>query len=201
MSNPQQPKRRWYDIHSDTAKFIETISVFPNDVQSIVCNALTHMADVEFHASELIHRYKSIGKERVLALYQSKKKRRKYDQNPFVHTTMNYGAILSDEQRTILMAKATEVIYVTLEYFGLCTTFETQPELSEITRLAEETIQNGGKSARAYLAEVKTVFQKTKTQKTDVTDVKVEKDVPKKPDTLPKSDLQQRVDDDRIRLD
>ena len=96
----------------------------------------------------------------MLALYQSKKKRRRYDKNQFVHTTMNYGVVLPDHHLRDLMKRVNVVIHFTAEYFGICKAYDTEPELEQISAVADETIKSGDKAAREYLSRIKGLFEK-----------------------------------------
>jgi hypothetical protein len=167
MNTDPKPTRRWYDGPSDTTKFIETLSAFPEDAQSVICVSITRLADTQFHAHELLDQAKTLGADQVMALYQAKQKRRHYDKNPYVHTTMNYGTALPEEQRNMLMGKAIGVIRITLEYFSLCNKFRTLPELPVISRLAEESIHKGDAVAHASLGEMRAIFLRSKGHKTN----------------------------------
>ncbi len=158
MATHPPSARRWYDAYPDVTRFIRAIQVFPAEVQSIICKAVVEMANLEFRVEEQLNQHRSLGSEKLRAFYLARNKRRTYDQNQYVHQTMNYTAILSEENRQFLMQKANEVISLTIDYFGLCKHYQKTPSMDDVSKITEHSIQDGVSAARRYMRQVREIF-------------------------------------------
>jgi len=83
-------KYRFYDQEPSVSQAVELLLVLPQEMQSIIADGISLIAEQEFRANELMKELKSLGTEKVLAVYKSKQKKRAYDKNHAVHRAINY---------------------------------------------------------------------------------------------------------------
>jgi hypothetical protein len=144
-------KKRFYDEDPTVSQAVEALFIFPDEIQSIIAQAFAKIAERDCNAAEILKEFRTLGSERVLALYKSKKKQRKYDKNPTVHNAMNYLMVMDEKSRRFLATKVIELIGFMQTYFGVCRQHSTSPELSAIEAIAGAYAENGPAAAKTFL--------------------------------------------------
>lgn len=171
---PPTPKRRWYDQDELIAYFVHTMEAFPNEVQKIIAEGITQLADDQFQANEILESRRTIGREKVLALFKSKQYQRKYDGQPLFHKAMNYFFILNERNRKTIVQKSNEVLNFSVDYFQMCETYEQDPDLKQVSTITHSCLREGGEKAQLFLRGVKEAFQRSKPRsKTTIQDDKI----------------------------
>lgn len=89
--------KRWYDSNPKTNKLLELLTPIPQGIQDEISMMIINFVNLYRKNRSLEETPISIGKERVLGLYQSEKKRRWYDNNAALLSTMNVIATLPEE--------------------------------------------------------------------------------------------------------
>lgn len=151
-------KQRWYEQDPLLKQSIELLQAFPDEILTIVAEGVNQIAEDEFKAEELIRSYKSIGQEKILALYKSKNKKRSYDKNPTMHKTVNYILLISEENRTILAKKIIELVSVVRDYFQICKESQNRPVSTQVKSLRDDYIAKGLKAAQEKLKQIRQSF-------------------------------------------
>jgi hypothetical protein len=151
-------KKRFYDQDPSVSQAIELLLIFPEEMQAVIADGLSTIAEQEFRANEMINDFKSMGSDKVLALYKSKQKKRKYDKNPTVHRAMNYMMILSPENRVIISKKILEMITFLQGYLITCKNLTTAPSLNGVERIRDVYVQFGPDDVRHFLAAMQEEF-------------------------------------------
>lgn len=151
-------KKRFYDQDPSVSQAIELLLVFPEDMQAVIADGLSTIAEQEFQANEIINDFKSLGTEKVLAIYKSKQKQRSYDNNPTVHRALNYMMILSPENRLFISKRIIELIGYLQDYLKTCKLHEATPTLPSVERIRDVYIQFGPEDASRFLQAMEQEF-------------------------------------------
>ena len=153
-------KKRFYDQDVNVSNAVEMFLLFPETLQEIIAEGLAQIAEIEYQANEALKDIRSLGTERVLALYKSKQKKRKYDQNPTVHKAMNYLMVISPENRHFLANRIIELMGYIQDYLKTCQMYTTSPEADKVQVLTDLYVQLGSDECRKFLTSVQTEFKR-----------------------------------------
>jgi hypothetical protein len=162
LKEKQQPmsNRRFYEDHPTVKTAVESLFLFPDDIQRIIARGFSIIAERDCNALELLKEFRTLGSERVLALYKSKKKQRKYDQNPIVHEAMNYMLVMNEKSRVFLASKVIELVGFMQTYLKLCKQYATAPETEAIEAISHTYVEHGPEKAKAFLSQLDSEFKK-----------------------------------------
>jgi hypothetical protein len=149
---------RWYDRHVNLSLAVKLLLLFPDAVQSIVCEAIMLIADREFDANEKMKSFRTLGRERILGLYKSKNKRRDYDQNELMHRAMNYLFILSEDNREFMADHILKMVQYIEHYFQTCHRAQMNPSPETIADITRTYMENGGKETEQFLHQLREEF-------------------------------------------
>ena len=158
MEMKKQHFQRWYDKKPEMSRSIQILASFPTEIQSIVSKGIVEMADKEFAANELVRSYKSLGAEKVLGLYKSKKKMRTLDKNPDVHQAMTYLYVLSEDNQLTMAHKILDLMEYIHKYFSTCKTYSQQADEKTLMLLTKTYIHQGKENAQSFLKELEVIF-------------------------------------------
>lgn len=147
----QGKNNRWYDQDPTLSKSVHLIGTFPNEIQGIVAEAIMRLAERECNIKELLENLRSLGPDKVLGMYKSKNKRRKYDGNGTVHQALNYMFILSDSNRLFMAGKIIEIVNHIYDYLRICKTFRRLPDPGDIQAVVNAYLELGGVHATRLL--------------------------------------------------
>ena len=89
--------QRWYDQPGQESirTSLKFLTSLPDEFLTIVAEGILKVAENEFKPAEL----KALGVEKVMAIHKSKNKARPEDNNPYLHKSVNYLAIMSSFQQ------------------------------------------------------------------------------------------------------
>ena len=144
-------KQRWYDQKQQVATAIEMLLTLPEELQTIICRSVVLLANREFKAEEQLHNLKSLGTDKVLALFKSKNKKRHYDQNQTAHVALNYMGFLSEDNQQFMVVSITDMMGLVREYLQLCKTTEQSPEHVHIGALTDGYVTQGKEATDVIL--------------------------------------------------
>ncbi len=147
----KQKNNRWYDQDPTLSKSVQLIDTFPSEIQSIVAEAIMQLAERECNIKELLDNLRSLGPDKVLGMYKSKNKRRRYDGNSSVHQALNYMFILSDNNRLFMAGKIIEIVNHIYDYLRICKTFRKLPDPDDIQAVVDAYLELGGLHATRLL--------------------------------------------------
>jgi hypothetical protein len=162
-------KYRFYDQESSVSQAVELLLVLPNDMQSIIADGISLIAEQEFRANELMNELKSLGTEKVLAVYKSKQRKRAYDKNQAVHRAINYLMVLSENNRLWISKRIVGLMAHLQDYLKTCRLYSAQPTQQSVDQLTTVYVKFGPDEVKSYLKAVEAEFisqgrQKTPTQ-------------------------------------
>lgn len=152
--------RRFYEEHPTVRKAVESLFLFPDDIQRIIAKGFSIIAERDCNAVELLKEFRTLGTERVLSLYKSKKKQRKYDKNPVVHDAMNYMLVMNEKSRVFLASKVIDLVGFMQDYLHVCKTHSTAPQIETVETIATTYIEHGPEQAKAFIKQLDAEFKK-----------------------------------------
>jgi hypothetical protein len=152
------PGQRWHDNQGELSTLMDLLDSIPESIRPHISEALTQRADQDFQVSEILSTLKSLGKDKILALHQAQKKRRKYDQDPDLHKIANTFLVIPEAERVAFAGKFLEFTSLMVDYMANCETFGTEPKESDLQRMRELFVATGEQAVREYLMEVHQTF-------------------------------------------
>ncbi|MEB3287212.1 MAG: hypothetical protein VKJ04_06885 [Vampirovibrionales bacterium] len=139
---------RWYEKNPKLNQCVKLLEAFPMEIQTIISDGIVTLSVRECQADEVYAQLKSLGTEKVMALYKSHKKQRSYDKNPSMHKAMNYMYVLPEEHQTFLAEQTLDLVNNIYDYFKSCKAFDHEPTPDEIGRVAKTFIEGGSEEAK-----------------------------------------------------
>jgi hypothetical protein len=155
-----QHQRRWYDRNAKISKSIELFETCPVEFQAIVADGMAKLAEKEFHAHELIKTFRSLGPEKVLAMFKAKNRRRKYDQDPTSHKAITYLGILSEENQLLMANQLIELITCIYDYLSHCKEYFCSPNIDDVNTVKNTYIHHGIPATKDFLNTLRKELQK-----------------------------------------
>jgi hypothetical protein len=151
-------KYRFYDQDTNVSQAVELLLVLPQDMQSIIADGISLIAEQEFRANELMNELKSLGTEKVLAVYKSKQKKRAYDKNQAVHRAINYLMVLSENNRLWISKRIVGLMAYLQDYLKTCRLYSVQPTQQSVDQLTTVYVKFGPDEVKSYLKAVEAEF-------------------------------------------
>ncbi len=153
-------KKRFYDQDPAISRAVEVLMLLPEEMQSIIADGMSLIAEEEFKANELLNDFRSIGTDKVLAIYKSKQKKRKYDKNPSTHRAMNYMMVLSPENRLLISKKIVELMGYVQDYLKACQANHVDADNLVVGNLTDVYVKFGSDETRQFLRAVQQEFKR-----------------------------------------
>ncbi|MEM0952117.1 MAG: hypothetical protein AAGI66_08260 [Cyanobacteria bacterium P01_H01_bin.74] len=142
-----QDLKRWYDNRETIRTFTELLGSMPDQLQTLFAEALLWYMVRERKVNTKGKPYVSIGAAKIMGLHQSKKKRRKYDQNLKLHEAVNAFYMLPDsDQNTITNAMWEMTLYIQ-KYYAACFLAEEKSKISTIRHISQAYANKGAVEA------------------------------------------------------
>jgi hypothetical protein len=154
MALPIYANRRWYDEVSEAAQLVGLLQKFPPAFQTIFAEGMLLMAEQRFGANELMRSIKSLGREKVLALYKSKNKLRVLDQNQSVFNALNQMMVLSTEQCVELARTFVDLLLEVIVYIKLCKNAQQSPSHEVVSHMTDILVARGSYAVAQYVKQL-----------------------------------------------
>jgi hypothetical protein len=151
---------RFYEKNPTVKEAVTSLFGFSGDIRTILAKGMCSIAESDFNAHSRMNDLKSLGKEKVLALYKSRAKRRDYDLDPYLSRAMNYLMILEPSDQFFLAVKVNDMIRVVREFMDLCHTYSQKIQLAIVERLTGTYVQGGLHEAQDLLSVIHGKFHK-----------------------------------------
>lgn len=132
--------------------------MFPPDLQSVIADGISMLAEQTFKISDILKELKSLGTENVLAFYKSKQRKRDYDQIPAVHKAINDLMILTPENRIFLAHKILGLMAHLQEYLRACKRHASVPSVDTIRETILLYARYGAPEAAQHLRGMEAVL-------------------------------------------
>lgn len=149
---------RFYEKNPTVKKAVNLLFKFPFNVRSVLAKELCAIAESDFNAHVMIRDFKSLGKEKVLALYKSEQGRRHYDKDPNLSRAMNYLMILSPSDQFFLASRLMDLIHLVRDFMVICKKYGQGIQLALIERLTETYVRYGLNEAAETLEKVRVKY-------------------------------------------
>ncbi len=146
--------QRWHDNRGELSRAVELLEAIPPEIRHYIAEALMGKADKDFNAGEILTSLKSLGKDKIMALHQSRKKRRSYDQDPNLHQIVNTFFVLPEDAQEGLAATFLEFTDLMVDYMANCDLFGQEPNPTDLQEMRTRFVEEGPLAVRNYLAEI-----------------------------------------------
>ncbi len=143
--------RRWHDEQGELSTAVELLESIPKEVIPYIAAGLIDRTDREFDASAILTGLKSLGKDRIMALHQSQRKRRSYDQDPNLHRIVNTFMVLPEESQEEVAAQFVDFTAMMVDYMATCDAFGAEPTEDDLSRMRDLYVNEGTESVKGYL--------------------------------------------------
>ncbi|WP_303674173.1 hypothetical protein [Vampirovibrio chlorellavorus] len=151
---------RFYEKNPTVKEAVTSLFGFSGDIRSILAKGMCSIAESDFNAHIRINDLKSLGKDKALALYKSRARRRDYDLDPYLSKAMNYLMILEPSDQFFLAVKVNDMIRVVREFMDLCQVYSQKIQLTIVERLTGTYVQGGLHEAQDLLSIIHGKFHK-----------------------------------------
>ncbi|MEB3286232.1 MAG: hypothetical protein VKJ04_01890 [Vampirovibrionales bacterium] len=154
-NKPPLRNNRWYDKQQEVKQSIELLGAFPEEILSVMSEGVNSVIERDYNVNELMRSFRSLGQDKVLALYKSKNKLRTLDQNPSMHKTVNYLFVVAEENRKAIAVRVLELVGTVHDYLQICKETGLTPTIEHIARIGEAFVAKGNVEARDMLEDVR----------------------------------------------
>lgn len=158
MTTSNAPHKRWYDRQPKLAQAVRFLFLFPDEIKSIIGEAVMLLANREFEVNEQMQTFKTLGPDKVMGLYKSKNRRREYDQNDVLHKAMNYLYILSEPNQDFMADHILSMVQYIQQYLGACQAFQASPTLEHVAEITNRYVEKGSTDVESFLNELREEF-------------------------------------------
>lgn len=148
MSKRALSKRRWHDRGGYLERVIAVLDTMPQEMRYWVVEGINGLAEKNWKVDDLL---KSVGTEKILALYKSRNKRRGYDVDPKLYKTINYFFLLPDDQQEELARKSLEFVRTMAEFAANCNEHMMTPKRDELQRLVDLFVLSGPEEVQVQI--------------------------------------------------
>ncbi len=146
--------KRWYDKNPATSKALSFMFELPDGMMVIVCDGIIHLVERDLKEKEDLRSYRSLGSEKVLALYKSKQRNRNYDKNPTVHKMVNYLYQLTDENRQFMAHHLLTLIRLVQTYLEACQKNDYPSQLDDVREVVSTYVFKNSTEAESMLESI-----------------------------------------------
>lgn len=160
-SGPSVQDKRWYDKKPTVKKAFTQLCDFQDDLLTVLASKVCMMVESRYEANNLLASLKSLGTERVLAIYKSKSKLRKLDENQQMHLVVNYFFVMRPDHQNKAAGDTLEMVAIANDYLTVCEKFEYKPSKTHVETLADTYVRSGEIPARELLAGISDQIKKT----------------------------------------
>lgn len=148
-------QKRFYESDPITHQAVRQLFLFPDDIQTILANGICDLVERDHTARAFLHDAKTLGRDKILALYKSHRKVRSYDKNPAVHKAMNYLMLLDIENRQSIARQMSELIQCVQDYLNFCKNQGIEAETDDIQVLLKNYAERGYTNTQSDLKALK----------------------------------------------
>jgi hypothetical protein len=159
-------RQRFYERDPSLKQAVETMLLFPEDIQEIIAAGFSEIAQRDYQLKEILDNLKSLGADTIMAFHKSKRKQREYDKNPVVHKAMNDLRVISPENQVLLARRTLELMGCLQNYLKLCKQFNMPPRKDILQSIAVAYIDGCVHQANMQLNQVGRKFEEQRPTQT-----------------------------------
>lgn len=153
--------QRWHDNRGELSLAVDLLSSIPPEIIPYIAAGLTERMNKEFEAGAILSGLKSLGKDRIMALHQSRKKRRAYDQDPNLHQIVNTFMVLPEEVQEPAAAQFVDFTAMMVDYMATCDAFGAEPKQEDLEQMRIHYVEAGPEAVRVYLETLHQSYNQT----------------------------------------
>jgi hypothetical protein len=133
--------QRWYKRNPQLECSVRLLMLFTSPYNEVLFKAFKIMREVDIQIRIKQAGSQSLGEDKVLGLFKSKKKRRDYDQDPLTHRIMNEYWLLSEEHQNKMAILILQSVHLVFLYIKQFTAVQENPSLEDIARLSRQMLE------------------------------------------------------------
>ncbi|MEM0952207.1 MAG: hypothetical protein AAGI66_08720 [Cyanobacteria bacterium P01_H01_bin.74] len=156
-----KPYKRWYERNKHMNTSVKLLCEFTPPVNNIMLVIFNRAVQIEMNSSTEKRDIQSIGQEKIMGLFNSKKKRRSYDTDPILHQIMNYYSMLSTQKQDFMTLKVLQTVKLMHLYLEQFVTINHDAELEEIVAIAKDYLAEETPQTKAFCADLKSFLTKS----------------------------------------
>lgn len=145
---------RFYDQDPVVSQAVKLLLMLPSEIQTLAAECLSKIAETEYRMIEMLQETKSLGSDKIMALYKSKQKKREYDQNPAMHRALNYLMLLTAENRRMIAHRIVGLISHIQDYLKACQKFSIAPSYQQMGDVAIMYMHRGPDEANLLIRDM-----------------------------------------------
>ncbi len=158
MSAEKKTFKRWYDRHPRLAQGVKLLILMPDEIKTIISEALITLANREFDATEQDNTFRTLGSDKIMGLHKSKNRRREYDENETLHKAMNYLYMLSDDGQDFMSDHILNMVKYIQEYFATCKEFHVDSNPEQVAQVTDAYVTSGAEGVQRFLKSLRDEF-------------------------------------------
>jgi hypothetical protein len=151
---PEHKRLRWHDNRGELSEAIDLLESIPIEVRPYIADALTKRVYQQFQAGEILWGLKSLGRDKIMALHQARKKRRSYDKDVHLAEIATTFFMLSEDVQEVFAKDFLEFTGLVVEYMANCDSFELVLSEEELARMRDTFVESGAAAVQAYLHQI-----------------------------------------------
>lgn len=158
LQSAQLKNNRWYDQVDEIASGFGMLNKIANQSHTlldILLASVEVLAERDCNVQERMEMLKTIGADKVMALYKSKRKLRKMDQHPRLHKVVNYIYIMDENERTYMGSSIQGMVLVIADYLQWCRNSKEQLSPLLVQHLCKNYVEYGNGGAQHILNDIK----------------------------------------------
>lgn len=149
---------RWYDSRPKISQAARLLFILPDEIKSVISKAILVIADKEFREEEREQQIRSLGREKIMGLHQSKNRRREYDQNSHLHQAMNYLYILSEDNREFMAEHILKMVQYIQYHLETCQLAQRTSDLKDVAEIVAIYVKSGDEGVKPFLKKLRYEF-------------------------------------------
>lgn len=151
---PERKGLRWHDNRGELSEAMDLLESIPPEVRPHVAEALAKRVYQQFQAGEILWGLKSLGRDKIMALHQARKKRRSYDKDVHLSEIATTFFMLSEDVQETFAKDFLEFTGLVVEYLANCDSFELVLSEEELDCMRDAFVEFGADAVRTYLHQI-----------------------------------------------
>lgn len=147
----EKHNKRWHDNRGELSEVIALLELIPLEALPYIVEGISQRAEQQYQLSSALQTLKTVGQDKVLALYKSKNRRRSYDRDPDLHKIVNYFFVLSEEKQEKLANELLRFSEYLVDYLATCEAFDLKPKPEELDEIKRRFIQQGPQPVQEFI--------------------------------------------------
>ena len=151
VENTTEPSfhKRWYDDNTHIVYLIGTLPDLDDDLRTLLGRSIMRRIS---KACSLNRSLKSIGGDKVMALYKAQNKDRSYDKDPVLYKLMNHLMVLPDDDQAHFGQEGAHFVRIINQYIADSKANDIELTFTELEELSWKFVEFGVASLQDAIA-------------------------------------------------